>query len=408
MTTIQEAVEWITARHNFHHGFDHFQRFMASQGDPQDQFRSIHVAGTNGKGSTVSYLASCLSAAGYTVGTFTSPHLTAHQDRIRIQDQWINDETFVRFTDTYRELIEQWDLAMFEIDFFFACLWFIERKVDIAVIEVGLGGLWDSTNTLHHPLCSVIVSIGLDHMDRLGDSEEAIALQKAGIVKSGGVVISGVKQPECQSVIENVCREKQARLIPVSPVKVLPGYPVQFIWEGKSYTLNTAARYQAENAAVALTCLNEGRQRGWFEISEEALVQGLKQAVWAGRFEIMGHRPLVIIDGAHNVPGIEALCASVKELPHPQIIVFTALKDKETTGMAERLKQSCDQLIITQFDYFRAQTGKALTIEGSELIEDWKTAILSAKQRAQPEGTVVITGSLYFISEVRAWLNSGS
>lgn len=174
-------------------------------------------------------------------------------------------------------------------------------------------------------------------------------------------------------------------MIPVSPVKVLPDIGSIHLG-GEIVYFKYGRRYQAENAAVALTCLNEGRQRGWFEISEEALVQGLKQAVWAGRFEIMGHRPLVIIDGAHNVPGIEALCASVKELPHPQIIVFTALKDKETTGMAERLKQCCDQLIITQFDYFRAQTGKALTIEGSELIEDWKTAILSAKQRAQPGG----------------------
>ena len=178
MTTIQEAVDWITARHNFHHGFDHFQRFMASQGDPQDQLRAIHVAGTNGKGSTVSYLASVLREAGYTVGTFTSPHLVAHQDRIRIQERWIDDATFVRCVDTYRDLLEQWDLAMFEIDFFFACLWFIEQKVDIAVIEVGLGGLLDSTNTLRHPLCSVIVSIGLDHgtprqhggSDRLAES----------------------------------------------------------------------------------------------------------------------------------------------------------------------------------------------------------------------------------------------
>ena len=157
MTTIQEAVDWITALHNFHHGFDHFQRFMASQGDPQDQLRTIHVAGTNGKGSTVSYLANVLREAGYTVGTFTSPHLVAHQDRIRIQERLIDDATFVRYVDTYRDLLEQWDLAMFEIDFFFACLWFIEQKVDIAVIEVGLGGLLDSTNTLRHPLCSVIV-----------------------------------------------------------------------------------------------------------------------------------------------------------------------------------------------------------------------------------------------------------
>ena len=255
MTTIQEAVDWITARHNFHHGFDHFQRFMASQGDPQDQLRAIHVAGTNGKGSTVSYLASVLREAGYTVGTFTSPHLVAHQDRIRIQERWIDDATFVRYVDTYRDLLEQWDLAMFEIDFFFACLWFIEQKVDIAVIEVGLGGLLDSTNTLRHPLCSVIVSIGLDHMERLGNTEEAIALQKAGIIKTGGLVVSGVTQPECQAVIKTVCAEKLARLIPVPVVTVQPGSEVHFTLEDQTYTLHTRAQYQARNAALAASVL---------------------------------------------------------------------------------------------------------------------------------------------------------
>ena len=376
MTTIQEAVDWITARHNFHHGFDHFQRFMASQGDPQDQLRAIHVAGTNGKGSTVSYLASVLREAGYTVGTFTSPHLVAHQDRIRIQEHWIDDVTFVRYVDTYRDLLEQWDLAMFEIDFFFACLWFIEQKVDIAVIEVGLGGLLDSTNTLHHPLCSVIVSIGLDHMERLGSTEEAIALQKAGIIKPA--------------------------------VTVQPGSEVHFTLEDQTYTLQTRAQYQARNAAVALTCLRALKQQGELTLSEEALREGLRKAVWAGRFEVLQEHPLTIIDGAHNAPGIEALCTSVKDLPHPRVIVFTALKDKETEVMAKQLKQISDSLIITQFDYFRAQTGAQLMIEGSELIEDWKTAVRTARNKAGAEGTVVITGSLYFISEVRAWLmNAG-
>ena len=408
MTTIQEAVDWITARHNFHHGFDHFQRFMASQGDPQDQLRAIHVAGTNGKGSTVSYLASVLREAGYTVGTFTSPHLVAHQDRIRIQERWIDDATFVRYVDTYRDLLEQWDLAMFGIDFFFACLWFIEQKVDIAVIEVGLGGLLDSTNTLRHPLCSVIVSIGLDHMERLGNTEEAIALQKAGIIKTGGLVVSGVTQPECQAVIKTVCAEKLARLIPVPVVTVQPGSEVHFTLEDQTYTLHTRAQYQARNAAVALTCLRALKQQGALTLSEKALRQGLRKAVWAGRFEVLQEHPLTIIDGAHNAPGIQALCISVQDLPHPRVIVFTALKDKETEVMAKQLKQISDSLIITQFDYFRAQTGVQLVIEGSELIEDWKTAVRTARDKAGAEGTVVITGSLYFISEVRAWLmNAG-
>lgn len=303
MTTIQEAVDWITALHNFHHGFDHFQRFMASQGDPQDQLRTIHVAGTNGKGSTVSYLANVLREAGYTVGTFTSPHLVAHQDRIRIQERWIDDATFVRYVDTYRDLLEQWDLAMFEIDFFFACLWFIEQKVDIAVIEVGLGGLLDSTNTLRHPLCSVIVSIGLDHMERLGSTEEAIALQKAGIIKHNGLVVSGVTQPECQAVIETVCAEKQARLISVPAVTVQPGSEIHFTMEDQTYTLHTRAQYQARNAAVALTCLRALKQQGELTLSEEALREGLRKAVWAGRFEVLQEHPLTIIDGAHNAPG---------------------------------------------------------------------------------------------------------
>ena len=202
---------------------------------------------------------------------------------------------------------------MFEIDFFFACLWFIEQKVDIAVIEVGLGGLLDSTNTLHHPLCSVIVSIGLDHMERLGSTEEAIALQKAGIIKPGGLVVSGVTQPECQAVIKTVCAEKQARLIPVPAVTVQPGSEVHFTLEDQTYTLHTRAQYQARNAAVALTCLRALKQQGELTLSEEALREGLRKAVWAGRFEVLQEHPLTIIDGAHNAPGIQALCTSVQD-----------------------------------------------------------------------------------------------
>lgn len=402
--SIKDALNYVMDRRSFHHGLDHFQRFMESQGDPQDHFRSIHVAGTNGKGSTVSYLAAMLEAAGYRVGTFTSPHLIAHQDRIRIQGQWIPDAVFLRLANQYRDLIEKWDLAMFEIDFFFACLWFIEQNVDLAVIEVGLGGLLDSTNTMHHPLCSLIVSIGYDHMDRLGAALSEIAEQKGGIIKPGGLTVIGHLDSESEAVVEQLCTERGAELVRCLPAELLDTNPVTFRIEGCRVQLKSTARYQAQNAALAWTCLEQLTRRDRLKVSPEQRIMGLWQARWPGRFERISESPLIILDGAHNVPGIEALIESLNDLPRPRVVVFTALKDKQTQTMAEELSASCEGLIITQFDYYRAAAAENLQVTGSQRIDDWKTAVYAGRSLSGKQGSLIITGSLYFISEVRAWL----
>lgn len=401
--TAEDAVQYVMDRRNFHHGLDHFQRFMESQGNPQDQFRSIHVAGTNGKGSTVSYLEAMLEAAGYRIGTFTSPHLTAHQDRIRIQGQWIPDAVFLRFANQYRERIEEWDLAMFEIDFFFACLWFIEQAVDLAVIEVGLGGRLDSTNTMHHPLCSLIVSIGYDHMDRLGSTLPAIAEEKGGIIKPQGLTVIGRMEPDCEAVFERLCRERGAELAPCLPLELLDTDPVTIRIEGCRAELNSRARYQAQNAALAWTCLSQLSARGQVSVTEAQRIAGLRQARWPGRFERISESPLIILDGAHNVPGIEALIESLSDLPKPRTVVFAALKDKQTQAMAGELAASCEHLIITQFDYYRAASAENVQAAGSRQIDDWKTAVHTGQSLSEGQGSLIITGSLYFISEVRAW-----
>ena len=401
---IQQATEWVMERRNFHHGLDHFARFMEMMGNPQDRFESIHVAGTNGKGSTVSYLARCLEEAGYRTGTFTSPHLVKHQDRIRINRQWISDEAFIRYLQQYRSVLEEWDLAMFEIDFFFACLWFIEQKVDIAVIEVGLGGLLDSTNTLSHPLCSVIVSIGMDHMERLGNTPALIAEQKGGIIKEKGLTVIGRMDRECLEVFEKICRSRNSQLICTDDPEICDLKPIEFIGCGLKIQLQSYARYQAYNASVALTVLDTLRKKGLICITDDQIRNGFAQAEWAGRFEVMGKDPLVILDGAHNAPGIEALCQTLPSLPRPCVVVFTALKDKETEIMAHQCHDHCDEMIITQFDYYRAQTGEKLKIQDSLLVENWKEAIETAMKHATEQGSVVVTGSLYFISQARKWI----
>lgn len=404
MDCIQQAVDFVTAQRNNHHDLHHFCQFLQSQGNPQNQLQVIHVAGTNGKGSTVSYLASCLTEAGCRVGTFTSPHLVAHQDRIRIQESWIDDATFLRYTQQYQKEIETWQLGMFEIDFFFACLWFVEQQVDFAIIEVGIGGRDDKTNALATSVVSVIVNIGLDHMDRLGNSLQEIAYAKAGIVKEKGLLVTTENKQECLAVFSQECEKKQADFIVGNKSSIIQTNPLQFSYQGQLFDLESQALYQVENASLALLVLEQLKLRGKIQISLDQIQRGIKKAKWEGRYELISKKPRIILDGAHNQPGILALCQSAKNLPEPHVILFSALKDKAYHDMALQLLTIANRLIVTQFSYGRAQNAKQLQVEGSEVIADWKLALEEGINAVEDKGSLLVCGSLYFISEVRSYL----
>jgi len=381
-------------------GFDHFKQAMESLGNPQNNIQCIHIGGTNGKGSTTNYLRSILQKAGYKVGTFTSPHLIVHNDRIRINDVYISDEHLLSYANRFYDFIEANNLSMFEIDMLFAVTYFNEQQVDFALYEVGLGGRLDATNIVT-PLLSIITTIGFDHMELLGKSLKLIATEKAGIIKPQVPLLTAEPKKVCLAVFTDVCTRLQSRIITLSKIKAIQiKDSVSYTYNDLKINLDTLALYQVKNSALAIEAALYLRTLG-FSISDESLVSGLYEAHWKGRFEKVSDDPLIILDGAHNPHGIAALKESAKHLPKPIFVVFSALKDKETDKMIHGILDVSPHLIITEFDFYRASTvdlmAKGFPVEK---IKDPMKAIQQGIKRSRG-GSLLITGSLYFISEVR-------
>lgn len=401
-TNANEIIKLIETRKNRGYGLAHFHEYMGTLQHPELQLRTIHVAGTNGKGSTVNYIRSILQAAGYKVGTFTSPYMITHLDRIRIQDIYIREDDFVRITNIYYDSWMAWDLSMFEIDMCIAVVYFLEQHVDICVFEVGLGGRLDSTNILY-PLVSVITNIGLDHMELLGNTYEKIAEEKAGIIKKGIDVITGEDKAGCLEVFESHATQAGSHCKRVGAIEdVCLLDTITFSYGGyKDVQLASLGAYQSKNAALAIEVIQYLVEKNRISVTEEQLRSGLKNAVWLGRFEIMHEHPRLIVDGAHNAHGIQALADSLESREDIQII-FSVLKDKNFEEMLDILQTVSSHITICHF-----QNERALDIhdlkqrDGIVLLDDYQQAIQAALQGSK---MTLITGSLYFISEVRKYI----
>ena len=399
----EDVIAIIEQRKNRGYGLDHFKQYMASLGNPQNRLRSIHIAGTNGKGSTTNDIRSILQAAGYKVGSFTSPFMITHLDRIRINNQDIREEAFLGITNRYYDSWMEWDLSMFEIDMCIAVFYYLEEQVDFCVFETGLGGRKDATNILQ-PLVSVITNIGMDHMEFLGDTLEKIAKEKAGIVKEGIDLITAEDKECCLQVFQKQTASAHAQCIKAGEIS-----NIQETADGLSFdygnlkdvALYGKARYQCRNAALAIeVCLYLQRQ-GHIRLTEVQLRTGLHQAVWIGRFETISKEPLIILDGAHNADGIHALCETLKQMEDVQVL-FSVLKDKNFEAMLQELETVCGEILVVPFYNERALDVRLL--EGRKhihLMESYERAIPHALQKVKP---LVITGSLYFISDVRKYL----
>ena len=399
----EDVIAIIEQRKNRGYGLDHFKQYMASLGNPQNRLRSIHIAGTNGKGSTTNDIRSILQAAGYKVGSFTSPFMITHLDRIRINNQDIREEAFLGITNRYYDSWMEWDLSMFEIDMCIAVFYYLEEQVDFCVFETGLGGRKDATNILQ-PLVSVITNIGMDHMEFLGDTLEKIAKEKAGIVKEGIDLITAEDKECCLQVFQKHTASAPAQCIKAGEIS-----NIQETADGLSFdygnlkdvALYGKARYQCRNAALAIeVCLYLQRQ-GHIRLTEVQLRTGLHQAVWIGRFETISKEPLIILDGAHNADGIHALCETLKQMEDVQVL-FSVLKDKNFEAMLQELETVCGEILVVPFYNERALDVRLL--EGRKhihLMESYERAIPHALQKVKP---LVITGSLYFISDVRKYL----
>lgn len=387
---------------------DDYKLLINKLGNPQKRLKCIHVAGTNGKGSVTNYLRSILQSANYKVGTFTSPHLIVHNDRIRINDIYISDEELLDIANRYYDIWFEYDLSMFDIDMIISMIYFIEKEVDYVVYEVGLGGRLDSTNIIE-PIVSIITNIGFDHMEQLGDTLAKIAYEKAGIIKDNGVIFTAEDKEECLEVFKKQAVLKNAEFHQVEQVtNYRVNEHIYFdLLDYHDVQLNTLALYQIKNAALVLTVCEYLRVNKIINITRNDIVDGLRTASWPGRFEIMMKSPLVIIDGAHNEHGIKAIQESLSYLCKPLRIVFSALKDKQYELMIKDLIDIADEIIITEFSNQRALTAKDMA-KGFDvtIIADHDLAIDYAINKDK-NGSVLITGSLYFISEVRKRFKGG-
>ncbi len=388
---------WVMARKNRNHGLEPLRQVLALANHPEQQLRIVHITGTNGKGSTTNYLKDILVSQGYRVGMFTSPFLETHFDRIRINDTWISKETFQTYLDHFLPWIEAYDLSMFEIDFLIAMAWFAEQNVSYALVECGLGARRDMTAVIDHPVLSVITTVNFDHMQIMGNRIQQITFEKAGIMKEHVPVVMGNIQEQASVILR---KEAQKKRCPYQFVHYRNVGPACFEMDGETYSLCTLAQYQKQNASLALLC---AKYLG-MDIHRQEVKEAILQSQWKGRFETIGQNPTILVDGAHNEEGIDALVETLRGVPHPVLVVFSALKDKPARRMAAKLKSVSQTMIVTHFENARSDTMENLSMEGTIAIADYREAIQYAKKIAPEDAWIVISGSLYFVSLAREYV----
>lgn len=418
--TGEEAVAYIHSYGWESHvpGLGRIRELLRRLGNPQEELRFIHVAGTNGKGSVCAVLASVLEAAGCRVGLNTSPHLERFHERIRINGEDIRDEDLGAVMDRVRPAAEAMEEhpTEFELITAAAFLHFQRRRCDVVVLETGLGGALDASNVIPTPELTVLTAMGIDHAAILGPTLREIASAKAGIIKPGAIVASRGGCPEADQVFRRTCRERGAALteLDLSRLTVrrldLEGAVFDFSpWE--NLTIPLAGTYQAENAALALTALELLRKKGW-AIPEEAIRRGLAAVRWPGRFELLGRNPVFLLDGAHNAHGMRAATESLRALFPGRRLTFLLgiMADKDAEKMLDLLAPLAERVFILRPDSPRAMDPAALRAlleaRGVEArpcasVQEGVQAALAA---AGPSGAVCVLGSLYLCGDVRrAW-----
>ena len=407
-----EVEKWLHSRIglNFRSGLGRMQKAVDLLGNPEESYSIIHVTGTNGKGSTIAFMRELFVSHGKKVGTFTSPHIVSIHDRICINAQPISDADFIRLANQVKEmeqrLLETHDqLSFFELLTVIALLYFKEQGVDLVLLEVGIGGLLDTTNVVTGEI-AVITSIGLDHQETLGNSLEEIAEQKAGIFKPERVAVIANLAPEAQLVCQKIAEDLDVTLYQADrDFSFKEGQFSSALAELGQLKLGLEGVYQEENAALALqTFLLFMTQRDE-KLNEEVIRLALKTTRWAGRLEAITKH--IYLDGAHNLPALERLVEFIQEKIQqgyqPQIL-FGALKRKDYSGMLGYLTDHLPDtaLYVTSFDYQGSLEEKDLS--DYHRVASYRDFIDDFEKSAGEKDLLFVTGSLYFISEVRAYL----
>ena len=424
-----QALEYIHGTRKFGSklGLDNITELLRLLNNPQKELKIIHVAGTNGKGSTSSFLAGILKEGNYKVGLFTSPYLEKFTERIRINFKNIPENVLAQITQKIKGKVDEMikngfnHPTEFEIVTAIAFEYYKQSQVDYVILEVGLGGRYDSTNVIENPLISVITPISMDHMNILGDTLGKIAWEKAGIIKNNSLVISQVQQKEAQDVIENVSNKMASELIlvPINNSVLRQGneYGSSFDFTFNNHYFNNleiklVGRHQVYNALTALTAILTLRDRDLVSLTDEDIRKGLKNAVWPGRLEVLTRNPTFLIDGAHNLDGIKSLKRAIIELfKFDRLILgMGILADKDVDNMIKELSDIGDVLIITEPNIHRAMKPQEIAEKVSKynknfiVEEDIKNAVDKALEIADKNDLIVFAGSLYLIGDVRKYV----
>jgi len=405
-------------KHGIKLGLENMRTLMERLGRPERRVRSLHIGGTNGKGSTAAMTAAMLQAAGYRVGLYTSPHLIDFRERIRINRAMIPEQRVADLTERLQAVLAS-DLlpTFFELTTAMAFLYFAEAAVDVAVLEVGLGGRFDATNVVE-PLASAITTIALDHQDYLGRTECSIGFEKAGIIKPGVPVVLGRIAGEALAVIREVAQERTAPVMELErDFFVDRAEPGQFSYRGRTRAVQNLScalvgRHQLDNAACAIALIEAAEGKG-MAVSDEAVRQGLQSVSWEGRLERVEEEPAVLLDGAHNPAAARVLAAYLGDwlASRPEarlILVWGMMRDKDHRGFIDPLLPLVSEVVLTQADMARSATvrdlreaigDRILPCHDSPPVAD---ALALAKTRAARPDLICVTGSLMLVGEVKA------
>jgi len=433
LKTYEEALAFIHGRTKFKKipTLDRMNRFLELLGNPHQKIQAIHIAGTNGKGSTLTYLRNIMQADGYSVGTYTSPFLIKFNERISVDGQPIADEEILRLANLVKPVVDQLDDTLpeggpteFEIITAMMFSYFAEGHADIVLVEVGLGGLYDSTNVVT-PLASAITSIGYDHMQILGNTLSEIAAQKAGIIKPSVPVVVGKLENDPFEVIAKTAANHDSQLFTlgkefdVSTPKV-ENWQQSFEYSGFNTDIQLTSQllgdYQAQNAAIAISLYFVYCKLLKKKAAISSVLKGVANAQWAGRFERISTNPTIVIDGAHNVPAAKQLTTLLNNSYSKGKIymIIAVLADKQAQEIVSEMAQVKNaEITLTTF-----QTPMNRKLFDANLVEkqeankkvavtyqpDFKSAITKAEEKMNSDDLLLVTGSLYFISEVRAYL----
>ncbi len=405
-------------------GLDNMRELLKRLENPQDSLKFVHISGTNGKGSVLAYVSTVFKEAGYRTGRYISPTLFSYREKIQVNESFIGREDLARLTEEVKKAAEEMQNSgkgfptIFEIETALAFLYFAEQKCDIVILETGLGGALDATNVIKTSVMEVITSISMDHMEFLGDTLGKIALQKAGIIKPHTSVVSAVQDMEAMEVIRDVCRKKECVFDTVDQEQIKD---ISYGYEGQSFSykdwknikISLMGSYQIKNAALALEAIEALRKLG-YELNDKAVYQGMKTAVWKGRFTVISKEPFIIMDGAHNQAAAEELVRSLK-LYYPGkkfYYIFGMFRDKDYHQVIRLTAPLAEYIVTVETPEnpraLPAEELKKAVAEVNPSVEaagSLRMAVNQVMEQIDKDAVIVIFGSLSFLGEAEMAVN---